>query len=119
MKIRTDFVTNSSSSSFVIGYTDTKEYSTLISAAMRIADRSYDKIVRTKEELLKALDIENESELEKESSYVNNIFTRSMEQIDKGQPVAFVTVDWENEGIARLFDEIAESDENFKILECD
>lgn len=120
MKIRTDFVTNSSSSSFIISFRENNEtYNNIFSALFKMEDRRSDTIVKNKEELLSALSCKSEEEVYTEGQYTIDIYEKSLEKLANGYVVAFATVDWDNEGVSKLFYELQHIDNEFSILECD
>lgn len=117
MKIRSGFVSNSSSSSFVISADDqdTTEITIRVDISNFISKR-----IKTKEELLEYMIDEYGHKTEESilsDSYCGDIYSKSLQEIDKGKVVCFGSVsndDYDNPIANYLyqteFREISDSD---------
>lgn len=140
MKIRSDYVTNSSSSSYVIAYKTLpeideetlakypflKNYRKLIEKAL-FMDDDYDTTVgtvsRTKEEyddyFVSQYSWKNHVSLEeilKDDTYLVEIYNAAIEYLGKGFNILSKSIGYDNEQCISMIEQLAEDKENFIIL---
>lgn len=138
MKYRSDFVTNSSSSSFIMAYKDSpfvdedtiEKYPFLkaIDAIVPIifkreADESETaEVISTIEELREYIGFryswvaETVDSVLKRDSYVRNIYAESVEYLNKGYKIVFKDVDYDDP-FYPILRKLTESNENLKLIE--
>ena len=140
MKIRSDYVTNSSSSSYVIAYRSLpefddetlmkypflKNYGKMIEKVLFTAgdnDTTEGEVARTKEEYdrwfldnysWKSTTIE---ELLEDDRWLKARYNKAIEYLEKGFNILSKNVDYNDEYCANMLDELAKDEENFVILE--
>lgn len=140
MKIRSDYVTNSSSSSYVIAYKTLpeideetlakypflKNYRKLIEKAL-FTDDDYDTTVgtvsRTKEEyddyFVSEYSWKNHVSLEeilKDDTYLVEIYNAAIEYLGKGFNILSKNIGYDNNYCINMIEQLAEDKENFIIL---
>lgn len=140
MKIRSDYVTNSSSSSYVIAYKTLpeideetlakypflKNYRKLIEKAL-FTDDDYDTTVgtvsRTKEEyddyFVSEYSWKNHVSLEeilKDNTYLVEIYNAAIEYLGKGFNILSKNIGYDNNYCINMIEQLAEDKENFIIL---
>lgn len=143
MKIRSDYVTNSSSSSYVIAYKTLpeideetlakypflKNYGKLIEKVLFTEgdnDTTAGVVSRTKEEYDKNFvseygwkkDSTVESILE-DDDYLTDVYNKTVEYLEKGFNILDKRVDYNDTYCSNMIKELAEDKENFVILEDD
>ena len=140
MKIRSDYVTNSSSSSYVIAYRSLpefddetlakypflKNYGKMIEKVLFAAgdnDTTAGEVARTKEEYDKWF-LDNYSwknttieELLEDDRWLKARYNKAIEYLEKGFNILSKNVDYNDEYCANMLDELAKDEENFVILE--
>lgn len=140
MKVRRDFVTNSSSSSYVIAYRNLpefdnetlakypflKNYGKMIEKVLFTAgdnDTTEGEVARTKEEYdkwfldrysWKNITIE---ELLEDDRWLKARYNKAVEYLEKGFNILSKDVDYNDEYCANMIDELAKDEDNFVILE--
>jgi hypothetical protein len=140
MKVRRDFVTNSSSSSYVIAYRNLpefddetlakypflKNYGKMIEKVLFAAgdnDTTEGEVARTKEEYdkwfldrysWKNFTIE---ELLEDDRWLKARYNKAVEYLEKGFNILSKDVDYNDEYCANMLDELAKDEDNFVILE--
>lgn len=141
MKFRSDFVTNSSSSSYVIAYRKTpqideetlkrypfmKAYQKVIDSIISCDGGETDEadVINTKEEYDKYFvdryGWRNDTieDIIKEDSYLKGMYEKVTEYFEKGYAIFCKNIDHNDEGLESLIDAIAKGNEDFVILESD
>ena len=138
MKIRSDYVTNSSSSSYVIAYRSLPEfdaetltkypflsnYGNLIEKVLFTAgdnDTTIGEVFKTKEEwdhhLLEFYYCDTMKELFESEEYLEEDYNRAIEYLEKGFYILDKSVDYCDSYCSNMLYELAKDKDNFVILE--